>query len=114
MGTPVRDNRTYAATKTTGVDLNSTGSTDIYDPSVQAMVYGAYLRNGGGTAEVSLEATDGTDTITVLNNRANGGGDVEFTGPIVLDSGWKLQVNVTTAEGTAQTNDAVVFKAEKD
>ena len=94
----------------TDIDLNSTGTTDIYDPGEDATVYGVFLENGGSTAEVNLEATDGTDTAVLAQPGA--GNDVEFGDTVVLGGGDKLQINVTTAEGSAQTNTAVVLRSE--
>lgn len=96
---------------TTGIDLNTTGTTDVYDPSTEALVHGVYMRNGGGTAVVRLEVTDGTNT-AVLTPGQSGGEGIAFGDTIALDSGQKLQVNVTTAEGSSQTNDAVVSRGE--
>lgn len=101
-----------SATYTT-VDLNDTsGTTDLFDPSGDATVYGVYLRNGGSSAVVNLEVTDGSDTATVVNNRGSGGADIALGDTLALGNGDKLQVNVTTAEGSAQSNTAVVFKTE--
>lgn len=111
-GTPTQDAGSYDNTITTGVDLNSTGTTDVYDAGQQAIVYGAYLPNGGTSAIVQLEITDGTDTAVLTPGQAAGDG-IAYTGPIVLNKGWKLQVNVTTVEGAAQTNDAVVSHSEQ-
>lgn len=111
-GTPSQDAGSFDNTITTGVDLNADATTDVYDPSQQAIVYGVYLPNGGSSAIVQLELTDGTDTGVVTPGQ--GAGDaVDYTGPIVLNKGWKLQVNVTTVEGGAQTNDAVVSHSEQ-
>jgi len=94
----------------TSIDLNSTGATTVYDPSDDSEVSGVYLNNGGSTAEVQLEATDGSDTSILAVPGA--GNSLEFSGTALLDSGDSLQINVTTAEGAALTGTAVVFRAE--
>jgi len=110
-GTPVTT-LTEPDVEYTDIDLNSTGATTIYDGDAQAAIYGVYLRNGGGTAEVRLEVTDGTDTATIANP-SGAGASLEFTGPIVLNRTEDLQINVTTAEGSAQTNTAAVSRDEQ-
>jgi hypothetical protein len=96
----------------TSVDLNTDATTDLYDPSDEAVVHGVYLQHGGSTAVVQLEITDGTDTAVLTPGQAAGDG-IAFTGPIGLDSGEKIQANVTTKEGSAQSNTAAVSKGEK-
>lgn len=96
----------------TSIDLNSTGTTAIYNPTDEAVVHGVYLQNGGGTAVVQLEVTDGTDT-AVLTPGQTGGEGIDYTGPLGLDSDETLQTNVTTAEGAAQSNTAAVSRGEK-
>lgn len=103
-------NTTPGADYTT-VDLNATGTTTLFDADSAADVWGVYLRNGGGTAEVSLEVTDGSNTARVVDNEGSAGAGIEFTGPLQLAAAEDLQANVTTAEGTAQTNDAVVIRS---
>lgn len=92
------------------IDLNATGTTELFSPETDAFIYGVYLTNGGSTAEVDLEITDGTDTVTLESNAA--GGNVSYENEIVLGRSDSLQVNVRVAEGAAQTNTAVVLKAE--
>lgn len=95
----------------TSIDLNDTSTTStIYDPSTDAEVSGVYMQNGGTSAEVQLEVTDGTDTSVLAVPGA--GNSLEFGDTISLGDGDSLQINVTTAEGTAQANTAVVFKTE--
>jgi len=94
------------------IDLNANATTTVYDGDTRAIVYGVYLRNGGSTAVARLEVTDDTDTATLTPGQ--GGGDsIEFTGPIVLNRSEQLQVNVTTVEGSAQTNTAAVSRDEQ-
>lgn len=104
---------TTPGTDYTTVDLNATGTTAVYSSDSAAMVYGVYLRNGGGTAVVSLEVTDGTDTATLADNRGSGGANIAFGEELELAASETLQVNVTTAEGVAQSNTAVVFRSEE-
>lgn len=90
----------------TTVDLNSTGTTTVYDPDHDATVQGVYMDHGGGTAEVQLEVTDGTDTAVVRTPGA--GTALEFGDDLALDGGQSLQINVTTAEGSALSETAGV------
>lgn len=92
------------------IDLNATGTTTVYDGATESEVYGVYLNNGGSTAAVNLEVTDGTDT-AVLREKA-AGENLEFGDTIRLDPGNALQINVTAAEGAAQSNTATVLRAE--
>ena len=101
-------NAVDANTEYTTVDLNATGTTSIYAPSSDATVYGVYLENGGSTAELQLEATDGSDTV-ILSNPGAGEG-LSFSDMHALGGDQTLQVNVTVAEGAAQTNTAAVFR----
>lgn len=95
------------------VDLNATGTTDVYDPSDDAEVYGVFLRTPGGTAVANLEITDGSNTATLVDNRGSAGADIEFGDTIALSSAEKLQVNVTTKEGSSSTGTAAVSRGEK-
>lgn len=103
-------NTTPGADYTT-VDLNATGTTALLDRDTAADVWGVYLRNGGSTAEVSLEITDGSNTATLADNRGSAGANIEFDGPLELAASETLQANVTTAEGSAQSNTAVVIRS---
>lgn len=103
-------NTTEADVSFTEIDLNATGTTTIYDPNTDGEVFGTFLENGGSTAEVQLEVTDGTDT-AVLSNPGAGDG-VSFGETIRLSPTESLQINVTTAEGAALTNTAAVSRAE--
>jgi len=94
----------------TDVDLNSTGTTTLLSPSTDVQISGVYLLNGGTSAEVDLEITDGTDTATL--SEGSGGGNVTFGDTTILGAGDSLQITVQTAEGAAQTNTAVVIYAE--
>lgn len=95
----------------TTVDLNSTGTTALLDRDTAADVWGVYLRNGGASAVVNLEITDGSNTATLADNRGSAGANIAFDGPIELAASESLQVNVTTAEGSAQSNTAVVVRS---
>lgn len=90
----------------TSIDLNSTGTTTIWDP-VSGKAVGVYMNNGGATAEVQLEVTDGTNTAVL--DVPGAGTNLEFGNEASLASSDSLQINVTVAEGSAQTNTAVVF-----
>jgi hypothetical protein len=94
----------------TDIDLNSTGTTEIHSSDADSEVSGVFLENGGSTAEVNLEVTDGTDTAVLAQPGA--GSSIEFGETIYIGKDDSLQINVTTAEGSAQTNTAVVFKGE--
>jgi len=100
-------NTTESAGVYTDVDLNATGSTTLFDPDDGAEVSGVYLPNGGSTAEVDLEVTDGTDTTTLVVGGA--GGRVEFGNTVRLGGDDSLQATVRVAEGTALTETAVAF-----
>ena len=93
----------------TAVDLNASGTTSIADPSNDARVSAVYLANGGSTADVQLEVTDGTDTV-VIDDPAAGNG-IEHETDVMLDENESLQVNVTTAEGSALSDTAAVCLA---
>ena len=94
----------------TDIDLNTNAATEIYNHDGDAAIYGVYMENGGSTAEVNLEVTDGTDTAVLAQPGA--GGSVEFGETVVFDNPESLQINVTTVEGAAQTNTCVVFHGE--
>lgn len=91
----------------TSVDLNATGTTTIYDADANAKVYGVYMDHGGSTAEVQLEATDGTNTAKI--DEPGAGNDLAVGDTLALDPSTDLQVNVTTAEGAALTGTVVVM-----
>lgn len=91
----------------TTVDLNATGATTVFAPSHDATVHGVHLTNGGSTAVVQLEITDGTDTV-VLTPGQSAGGNIDVDRPLPLDGDNALQINVTTAEGSALTATAAV------
>lgn len=91
----------------TSVDLNSNATTDLLDIGVRTEVTGVYLQNGGTSAVVQLEVTDGTDTAVLTPGQAAGNG-IDYGDTVQLDSADKLQANVTTVEGAAQSNTAVV------
>lgn len=95
------------------VNLNATGTTALYNPTEDAVAHGVHLQNGGSTAVVQLEVTDGTDTAVLTPGQAAGDGIAWEPGEYGLDAGDTLQVNVTTAEGAAQTNTAAVSHGEK-
>lgn len=95
----------------TAVDLNSGGTTTVADPSNDARVPSVHLTNGGSTAVVVLEVTDGTDTV-VLTPGQTAGDNIAYQTDVMLDENESLQVNVTTPEGAAQTNTAAVGVAE--
>jgi len=94
----------------TDIDLNSTGTTTLLDVATDVQVSGVYLLNGGTSAEADLEVTDGTDTATLSEGAA--GANVAFSDATILGAGDSLQITVQTAEGSAQTNTAVVLYAE--
>lgn len=96
----------------TSVDLNATGTTTIFDGDEKVLITGVHLRNGGGTAVANLEVTDGSDTATLVNNRGSGGSDIHYENTFALARNDDLQINVTTAEGAAQSNTAVVLRGE--
>lgn len=110
-GTPVRT-LTDADVEYTDVDLNASGTTTVYDGNTQTVIYGVFLKNGGSTAVVQLEVTDGTDTAVLTPGQTAGDG-ISFTGPIALNRNEALQANVTTVEGSAQTNTAAVSRDEQ-
>lgn len=94
----------------TTVDLNSTGTTTIYDGDVGATIQGVYMKNDGGNAIAQLEVTDGTDTGVIRELAV--GGNLEYDGDIDLPPTDDLQINVTTAEGSAETAEVVVVANE--
>lgn len=104
-----REQHSYDA-EYTSVDLNTTGTTTIYNGSVQGKVYGVFLHHSGSTAEFQLEVTDGTNTGILRVPGA--GSSLEFGDTIAVDSGDDLQINVTVAEGSSLTGTAVVFRGE--
>lgn len=110
MGQPTKpENRD---TNYTTIDLNDTGTTSaVLNPSREATVYSAHMEHGGSTAEVNLELTDGNDTAVLAQPGA--GNNLEFGDTVVVPSGETLQINVTTAEGSAQTNTCVVTRGEQ-
>lgn len=97
----------------TDVDLNDASAHTVYNPSGPAIVYGVWLANGGGTADVQLQVTDGSDTVN-LTATQGAGNDLRFTNTIALSSDDSLQINVDTAEGSAQTDTAAVSRVERD
>lgn len=97
----------------TSVDLNSSGTTDIYDPTDDAVAHGVHLENGGSTAVVQLEVTDGTNTAVLTPGQTAGDGIAWEPGVYGLEAGEKLQVNVTTVEGSAQSNTAAASVGEQ-
>lgn len=96
--------------KFTDIDLNTSGATTIYDQSHGNTISGVYMKNGGSTAEVELQVTDGSNTATLAVPGA--GTNLSFEGVIECASADSLQIDVTTKEGSSQTNTAVVFIRE--
>lgn len=97
------------AVEYTDVDLNTDATTEIFSPSHnEQAVERVEMPNGGSTAEVALEVTDGTTTYTLASS-GSGGDAVSFAGTLPLTDGETLQINVTTVEGSAQTDTAGVF-----
>lgn len=93
----------------TDVDLNADAVTTLADPASDARVSSVYVPNGGSTAEIQLEVTDGTDTV-VIDNPAAGSG-IEHETDVLLDEGESVQMNVTTVEGSALTETAAACVA---
>lgn len=94
----------------TTIDLNDTGTTStVYDGDDDTLIYGVFMQNGGSTAVAQLEVTDGTDT-SVLTPGQTAGDGIDFGSTIALSKNDDLQINVTTAEGSAQTNECVVLR----
>lgn len=93
-------------TSFTSIDLNTADATTIYNP-IRGTVSGVYMKNGGSTAEVELQVTDGSNTATLAVPGA--GNNLEFSGDIFVDKGVSVQIDVTTKEGSSQNNTAVVF-----
>lgn len=104
-----REQETYESTYTS-VDLNTAATTTIYSPSNGAQLGSVYLDNGGGTADLRLEVTDGTSTAVLAD--PSGGAAIEFTDSMYLGSSDSVQVVVETAEGSALTETAFVSFAE--
>lgn len=90
----------------TSVDLNATGTTTVYNPDHDGEAKGVYMDHGGSTAEVQLEVTDGTNTAVLATPGA--GNALEFGNVVALDGDQKLQINVTTAEGSSLSETAAV------
>lgn len=99
----------------TTIDANATGDTTIYsgpsEPNNTALVYGVYMVQGGATSEVSLKVTDGSDTVVLAD--IAGGATLSFTDDICLGPDDSLVLTVDTAEGTTQSDTAVVFVGER-
>lgn len=96
----------------TDIDLNTSGTTTLYDGNAQAIVTGVYLQNDGTSAVVRLEMTDGTDTAVLTPDQTAGDG-IAFDGPLHIEKAQNLQANVATVEGGAQTNTAVASVDEQ-
>lgn len=96
----------------TSVDLNTGGTTTLFDGTGAADVHAVHLANGGSTAVVQLEVTDGTDTAVLTPGQA-GGDSIAYENTVEIPPGKTLQANVTTVEGAAQSNTAAVFRAEQ-
>lgn len=96
---------------TTAIDLNSTGTTTVLDVGSDATAHGVHVPNGGSSAIIELQVTDGTTTVTLTTGQTAGDG-IAYQDPLPLDGDNDLQVNVDTAEGSAQTTDAAVFVGE--
>lgn len=100
-----------AGVEYTSIDLNTTGTTTVYDGDREAIIHGVYAENSGGTLEVQLEITDGTDT-TVLTLDQGAGDGIAFETELELDPSNDLQLNVTTGEGAIETTTAAVIRSE--
>lgn len=104
-----------ATVEYTDVDLNSTGTTTLYDPNSDVRVFSVTMENGGSTVEYNLELTDGTNTavlIGVPNSRRNAGDAIAWGDTIVLSGDDSIQLNVTTVEGSALTETVSVTALE--
>lgn len=94
----------------TSIDLNATGTTEVHNPTTDSHVVGVWLENSGSTAVVQLEVTDGTST-AVLTPAQTAGDGIDFSADIALDADDTLQINVTTAEGSALTGTAAASRS---
>ena len=108
-GTPVVDGEDRGV-EYTDIDMNADSTTTIYNPGTDAAVYGVYLTVSGSTAEFDLEVTDGSST-EVLES-VGGGSNLRFTDDIVLGESDSLQIDITTVEGTTQSDTCAVFRKE--
>ena len=112
-GTPVQTSKAHNTTYTS-VDLNATGTTTLYTGTQEAMVAAFLGTESGTTVEVSLEATDGTNTTRLADNEGSAGTSIAVSDTIPITSSESLQANVHTAEGSDLTGTAVVFAEELD
>jgi len=103
-------NTTDSTAVYTSIDLNTAATTTLYDPDEDAEISGVFLPNGGSTAEVSLEVTDGTDTGTLAQSGA--GGAIEFGDTIRIGEADSIQLTVTTVEGAALSETATVLRTQ--
>lgn len=80
----------------TTVDISSTGTTTVYDPSVDATVYLVVTPNEGiSTAEIDLRITDGNNTSSLDDPGAGTG--VDFRETFVMPASDQLEIQVETA-----------------
>lgn len=96
----------------TDVDLNDNATTEVYNPGKEAHVYFVKMENTGSTAQAQLELTDGSST-AVLTTTQSAGDDIAWTVGMALGPDDKLQVNVTTVEGSALAGTVAVSRGEQ-
>lgn len=97
----------------TSINLNPASTptaTTVYNPADLATVYAVDLANGGSSAEVRLQVTDGTNTAVIAEPAA--GAALHVAADRVLSAGDELQVVVETAEGSSLTETAGVSRGE--
>ena len=95
----------------TDIDENATGATTVLDPTADTVVTGVYADNGGSSAIMLLEVTDGTNTATITPDQSGGDG-VAFHDRLELPNSQSLAINVTTAEGSGLSETAAVIHSD--
>lgn len=110
-GSPVNVNNQdeRAASDFTTVNVNSTGTTDLLNPSTARRVHGVYGEAATGSSTIDVEITDGTSTAKLQANAD--GDDVAFDDEFNLRSTDKLQANVTSADTNTNTTLVVLHSA---
>jgi hypothetical protein len=111
QGSPVHINNQdeQTASDYVTVNVNTTGTTDLLDPSNTRRIHGVFGAAATASSTIDLELTDGTNTATLDGNAD--GDDVVFGETFNMRSTDKLQANVTSADTDTDTTLVVLHSA---
>lgn len=93
------------------VNVNTTGTTELLNPSNPTVIHGVFYATPTASSAADLELTDGSSTGKLEENGDDS--NIEFSGPLPIDSGQTLQANVTSSD-TDTDGTAVVVHSTRE